>query len=430
MVVFWFRRDLRLDDNTGLLAALASGKPVLPIFIFDKNILNELPATDARVSFIARSLDQIQETLQKFGSSLAVFHDTPESVFRKLAETEPIEAVYTNEDYEPYARHREATISGLLSEAGIQFRTFKDQVVFSPVEILKDDGLPYVVYTPYSRKWIASFEANPPKVYHLPENPAFARHDFPYLTLGDIGFQRSDIQVPPFNLSRELVNEYGQTRDFPEKSTSRLGPHLRFGTVSVRQAARLAYESESKTLLSELIWREFFMQILWHLPHTATRSFRPDYDGIQWRNDPAEFDRWKNGETGIPIVDAGMRELNTTGFMHNRVRMIVASFLCKNLLIDWRWGEAYFAMKLLDYDMSANVGNWQWAAGSGVDAAPYFRVFNPQTQALKFDPLARYIRKWVPELDSLEYPMPMVDLKTSRERAIATYKRALSSDPG
>jgi deoxyribodipyrimidine photo-lyase len=309
---------------------------------------------------------------------------------------------------------------------GIGFKKVKDQVIFASNEILKDDGKPYVVYTPYSKKWLTLFEIKPPTTDELPINPLFASHDFPFLSLTDIGFKPAMVKVPEFDISNTLLSQYPDTRNFPNLETSKVGPHLRFGTISIRKLALLAHKIGARTFLGELIWREFFMQILAHFPHTAVRSFKPEYDRIPWKNDPDNFKKWQTGQTGIPIVDAGMRELNATGFMHNRVRMITASFLCKNLLVDWRWGEAYFAMKLLDYEMASNVGNWQWAAGSGVDAAPYFRVFNPQTQAEKFDPGLHYIKKWVPELETFDYPTPIVDVKQSRELAISTYKKALS----
>lgn len=425
MVLFWFRRDLRMHDNTALNAAIATGEPVLPLFIFDSSILSELPRTDARVTFIHDQLEQINNRLREFNSSVAIFHGTPSEIFAELLERHKPKAVFTNEDYEPYAIKRDNEVENLLNAGGVSFHRFKDQVMFAKSEIVKDDGKPYVVFTPYSKKWLAAFRETEIKTTDLPNRPSFVKHTYPFLTLEQIGFERSEIKIPEFSLEDFVVARYDATRDYPAQKTTRLGPHLRFGTVSIREIAK-EVAPRNATLLTELIWREFFMQILFHFPHTTTKSFRPEYDAVPWRNDIAEFESWKNGTTGIPIVDAGMRELHATGFMHNRVRMIVASFLCKNLLIDWRWGEAYFAEKLLDYELASNVGNWQWAAGSGVDAAPYFRVFNPNAQAEKFDSKADYIRKWVPEFDSLTYPQPMVDLKASRERAIATYKQALS----
>ncbi len=425
MNIFWFRRDLRLDDNHGLFQALSDGG-VLPVFIFDPNILSELPKDDARVTFIARLLQDMNRELHKHGRSLAIFHDEPETVFRKLISENTIEAVYTNHDYEPYATKRDAAIEKLLNENGIAFKTYKDQVIFEKNEMVKTDGTPYVVYTPYSNKWKEQLRQADLKTYQSKELLSNCIvHDYPFLDLDNIGFKKSEIEIPEFDLSKDLIEDYEATRNFPEKATTKLGAYLRFGAVSIRQIVRKAGAAHNKTFLSELIWREFFMQILWHFPQTSTQSFRPKYDNISWRHSEKDFKKWCEGQTGYPIVDAGMRELNATGFMHNRVRMIAASFLCKHLLIDWRWGEAYFAEKLLDYEQSSNVGNWQWAAGSGVDAAPYFRIFNPAEQIRKFDKNLHYIKKWVPELETFDYPEPMVDHKEARERCLKVYKAAV-----
>lgn len=431
IAVFWFRRDLRLSDNKGFMEALNSGLSVLPLFIFDSEILEKLPKNDARVNFLHNTLQNMRSTLQKeHNSGIALYHGRPTTVFTKLMETYTVEAVYTNHDYEPYARVRDSEISNLLKARGVSLKTFKDQVIFEKEEVIKDDGNPYVVYTPYKNKWKSLFNAS-----HLEPFPSeehfdglIRQTDLPNISLKDMGFEASDIKVPPYTVSPSLINNYEATRNFPakENGTSRLGPHLRFGTVSVRSMMKKAIAEENEIFWSELIWREFFMQILWHFPHTKDKAFRPKYDRIVWRNNEEEFNRWKNGTTGYAFVDAGMRELNATGFMHNRVRMLVASFLCKHLLIDWRWGEAYFAEKLLDYDMSANVGNWQWAAGSGVDAAPYFRIFNPMTQIDKFDKQKEYINHWVPDLQELTYPEKMVDHKMARERCLKTYKEAVA----
>ncbi len=427
MTVFWFRRDLRLDDNAALYHALQSGEEVLPIFIFDPEILDQLPKTDARVGFIHELLSKIDATLQSHGRSLAVFHDTAESVFTRLLNEQPLTAVYANHDYEPYARKRDAAVSRLLKEKGVRFKTCKDQVIFEKSEVVKDDGAPYVVYTPYSRKWKQLFAAAPLPRYE--SNTALDRvalHSYPFLSLEAIGFTPSPIRVPDFTLTEELIDRYADRRNFPAvDGTSGLGPHLRFGSVSVRDIVRKAIASQQETFLNELIWREFFMQILWHFPHTPQKAFRERYDLVPWEENDDHFQKWCEGKTGYPIVDAGMRELNATGRMHNRVRMITASFLCKHLLIDWRRGEAYFAEKLLDYEQASNVGNWQWAAGSGVDAAPYFRIFNPEEQIKKFDSERRYVRKWVPELGTDRYPKPIVDHKEAREKALATYKAAV-----
>ncbi|WDO11790.1 DNA photolyase family protein [Flavobacterium sp. WW92] len=425
MNIFWFRRDLRLEDNRGLWEALSADE-TLPIFIFDKNILPELPEDDARVTFISQLLEKIQNQLEKTGKSLAIFYDKPENIFTKLISENPIKAVYTNHDYEPYARTRDSEIKNLLKSKNIAFHTFKDQVIFEKSEVVKEDGTPYVVYTPYSKKWKENLRDKP--IDSFPSEKKMRQivhHSYPFLTLKDIGFLKSTIPVEDFNTSDTVIENYKETRDFPSiDGTSHLSPHLRFGAVSIRKIVKKALLHKKDTFLNELIWREFFMQILWHFPNTVTESFRPKYDHIKWRNNENEFKKWCKGNTGYPIVDAGMRQLNATGNMHNRVRMIVASFLCKHLLIDWRWGEAYFAEKLLDYEQSSNIGNWQWAAGSGVDAAPYFRIFNPSEQVKKFDKDFKYIKKWVPEFQELTY-VPIVDHKEARERCLKVYKEAV-----
>jgi len=427
MNVFWFRRDLRIEDNYGFFEVLQNSDSVLPVFIFDPAILDELNKDDARVSFINELLANIHSKLQEKGKYLAIFFDSPVTVFEKLASENKIDTVYTNHDYEPYARKRDLAVYQVLKKFGIEFKTCKDQVIFEKDEIVKDDGLPYAVFTPYARKWRARLSRFTPT--HYPSEKfldKIAGHHYPFLSLSDIGFKTAPILVPPADDSIEMIRNYAQSRNFPELKTSHLGPHLRFGALSIRKIVSLAMEQNNQTFLNELIWREFFMQILWHFPKTIRKSFKPKYDHIQWRNNEAEFEKWCAGKTGYPFVDAGMRELNATGFMHNRVRMITASFLCKHLLIDWRWGETYFAQKLLDYEQASNVGNWQWAAGSGVDAAPYFRIFNPSEQTKKFDKDLNYIRKWIPELDKGSYPEPIVDHKFARERCLQVYKKALS----
>ncbi|WP_447636787.1 cryptochrome/photolyase family protein [Flavobacterium microcysteis] len=426
MNIFWFRRDLRLEDNRALFEALSEDR-TLPIFIFDKNILSELPKNDSRVTYISELLENIQATLKQNHKSLAVFYDDPLEVFKKLiSENAEITAVYTNHDYEPYAQKRDAEIGTFLKSKDIAFRTFKDQVIFEKEEVIKEDGKPYVVFTPYSRKWKEHFNERLTESYASEKKlDQIVQHSYPFLSLKEIGFEKSKIKVDDYDVSGTLIEKYAETRDFPGlDGTSHLSPHLRFGAVSIRKIVKTAIKYRKETFLNELIWREFFMQILWHFPNTVTESFRPKYDHIQWRNNEAEFQNWCEGTTGYPIVDAGMRQLNTTGTMHNRVRMIVASFLCKHLLIDWRWGEAYFAEKLLDYEQSSNIGNWQWAAGSGVDAAPYFRIFNPSEQVKKFDTDFKYIRKWVPEFEQLDY-MPIIDHKEARERCLEVYKKAV-----
>ena len=428
--LFWFRRDLRLQDNCGLYHALNSGKKVLPIFIFDEAILSRLPNNDARVSFLHQELTNINTQLRELGTSLAVFHGKPLVIFEQLLEKYSVETVFTNHDYEPYALQRDAGIKTLLTSKNIGFKTYKDQVIFERNEIVKKDGTAYKVYTPYSKKWLEAFHHNGIQFFPSEKklNGLLQTTEQPFLSLAAIGFQPSSIKVASYRVSPELIDAYEENRNFPAKdSTSRLGTHLRFGTVSVREMVAKASKSNNIVFLKELIWREFFMQILWHYPHTTKDSFKPQYDRILWRNNEEEFQKWCAGETGYPLVDAGMRELNLTGFMHNRVRMLVGSFLCKHLLIDWRWGEAYFAEKLHDYEQSSNVGNWQWVAGCGVDAAPYFRIFNPTTQIQKFDKDLNYIKKWVPDFQELSYPTQIVDHKMARERCLTTYKEALNN---
>jgi deoxyribodipyrimidine photo-lyase len=427
MNIFWFRRDLRLDDNTGLFHALNSGEEVLPIFIFDKKILSQLEKDDARVTFIHNQLSKIQAELQKINKSLAVFHGNPEEVFKELINQNKIKVVYTNHDYEPYARNRDKEIYKLLSEKYIEFKTCKDQVIFEKNEVVKDNGTPYVVYTPYSIRWKLLFKSIKLANYNSEDYiKKITNHSYPFLSLESMGFTKSKIAPPNYDVSENLITNYEATRNFPATNkTSYLGVYLRFGAVSIRKMIAKAIAIQNETFLKELIWREFFMQILWHFPHTKNESFKSKYDAIAWDNNEEHFNKWCEGKTGYPFVDAGMRELNATGHMHNRVRMIVASFLCKHLLIDWRWGESYFAQKLLDYELASNVGNWQWSAGSGVDAAPYFRIFNPMEQIKKFDKDLIYIKKWIPEFDTLEYPQPIIDHKIARERCLKVYKEAV-----
>lgn len=427
MTIFWFRRDLRVTDNTGLHEALTSGDDVLPIFIFDKNILDDLPKDDVRVTFIHNLITDINTELKKHKKSLAVFHGKPEQVFKDLIKDNEVKAVYTNHDYEPYARKRDEGIQKFLQKEDIEFKTFKDQVIFEKSEVAKNDGSPYVMYTPYKNRWREEFKKGSvetfPSEKHLDK---IGTHKYPFMSLKDIGFTKSDIEIPDYDISKKLVDNYADTRNLPAvKGTSRIDHHLRFGSVSIREAVKKVAGNTHETYLNELIWREFFMQILWHFPHTVNKSFKPEYDKIKWRNNEKEFKAWCEGKTGYPMVDAGMRQLNSTGYMHNRVRLVTASFLCKHLLIDWRWGEAYFAEKLLDFEQSNNVGNWQWSAGSGVDASPYFRVFNPTEQAKKFDKNNEYIKKWVPEFEDENYK-PIVNHEEARERAITTYKKALA----
>ena len=427
--LFWFRRDLRLHDNVALYHALQSEEKILPIFIFDIDILEKIPKNDARISFIHKELNIMNEHLQSFEAGINMFHGNPKEVFQSLIEKYHIVKVFTNHDYEPYAIKRDLEIKELLASNTIEFHTYKDQVIFERNEITKKDGTPYVVYTPYSKKWMEAYHINAQKNYPSEDllSEFYSSVKPTVLTLDDIGFTETRIPIKNYIYNSRIINEYEETRNFPAlDNTSKLGPHLRFGTVSVRQMASRADAQENKIFLKELIWREFFMQILWHFPQTHKDSFKSKYDRINWRNNEEEFKKWCNGTTGYPMVDAGMRQLNETGFMHNRVRMLVGSFLCKHLLIDWRWGEAYFAEKLHDYEMSSNVGNWQWVAGTGVDASPYFRIFNPTSQIQKFDKELKYIQKWVPDFQELTYPTPMVEHKFARERCLKVYKEALA----
>lgn len=421
IVVFWFRRDLRLSDNTALYHALKSGKAVLPVFVFDIDILEKLEnKQDARVEFIYNTIASIKAELHTFGSDLEVYYNTPQKAFEHIIKKYRIKAVYTNTDYEPNAIKRDAAIAAHLAENTIEFNTFKDQVIFEKDEILNETGKPYRVYTPYKNKWLSKLASAP--IQPFPSETLV--HNFiktaptPMPTLAALGFEKTSITIPPIHIVRKTIQEYDKTRDFPfiENGTSLLGIHFRFGTISVREKVLKAMPLNA-VWLSELIWREFFMQILYHFPSVLTESFQPKFNVLQWRTSEDDFKKWCDGQTGYPLVDAGMRELNQTGHMHNRVRMVVASFLTKHLFIDWRWGEAYFAGKLLDYDASANNGNWQWAAGTGADAQPYFRIFNPIAQQQRFDPEFIYIKKWVPEFGTSSYIQPIIEHKTAVERA-------------
>ena len=431
--IFWFRRDLRLEDNVGLYHALYQAKQkgykVLPLFIFDKTILDKLEdKNDRRVDFIHRTIMNMQSELVEKGKSIWIENDQPINVFNNYLKKYKVTGVYTNHDYEPLAIERDAEIKSLLEKNNIEFHNFKDQVIFEKDEVIKDDGKPYTIYTPYANKWRTYWAGHVPKIH-----PSIKLMDYfidskplPIPSLKQMGFNTTDLTVPPIQWDANLVKKYTDQRNFPAiKGTTQLSVHLRFGTISVRQLA-LATQTINSTFFNELIWRDFYHMILWHFPQVGKgKSFKAQYDFIEWRNNEKEFQAWCDGQTGYPIVDAGMRELNTTGFMHNRVRMIVASFLTKHLLIDWRWGEGYFAQKLLDFDLAANNGGWQWASGSGCDAAPYFRVFNPRLQTEKFDKDLKYIRKWIPELDSLSYPKPIVVHEEARVRVLAAYAKAL-----
>lgn len=427
--ICWLRRDLRLDDHAALYHALRGKYPVLLVFIFDKTILAKLnDPKDARVTFIHQCLVDLQNQLIKRGASLCIKHDEPAHAWRELLSEYKIKAVYTNHDYEPYARERDEELAKIFQQNKVDFFTFKDQVIFEKNEVVKADAKPYTIFTPYYNSWLKKldtfyYQAYPTEKYFA---NLYQTSAIPLPTLEDIGFQRSSIAVPALNFGQKLES-YERLRDFPsEEATTRVGIHLRFGTLSIRKAVKTALAKKANKWLSELVWRDFYMMILWHFPETVDHAFKPDYDRIKWRNNEQEFDAWCKGETGYPLVDAGMRQLNETGFMHNRVRMVVASFLCKHLLIDWRWGEAYFAEKLLDYEQASNVGGWQWACGCGNDAAPYFRVFNPELQLKKFDPKMKYVFRWAPEYQGALSPVPIVDHSFARERVLREFKRALA----
>lgn len=426
--ICWLRRDLRLDDQAALYHALKSKNKVLVLFIFDENILSKLAhKNDARVTFIHQTLVKLNLELQKHGSTLLVEYGKPEQIWPALLKRYKVAAVYINHDYEPYARERDDNVAEYFRSEGVAFKAYKDQVIFEKGEVVKADGQPYTVFTPYYKAWlkklthfyISPYPIKPYLNNLLPLAP------LPILALEEMGFEQATCEFPDMNFEQQL-QRYASDRDMPAlDATTHIGLHLRFGTLSSRQAVREGLEQKAHKWVSELVWRDFYAMILWHFPHTATQAFKPQYDKIAWRNNETEFAAWCEGKTGYPLVDAGMRQLNATGFMHNRVRMVVASFLCKHLLIDWRWGEAYFAERLLDYDSASNVGGWQWACGSGNDAAPYFRVFNPELQLQKFDPKMEYVYKWAPEYKGLDFPRPIVDHAFARDRALKAYKKAL-----
>ena len=426
--IFWFRRDLRFIDNHGLFQALTQSKIVNPIFIFDENITKKLDTNDHRLAFIKSQLNNLNKELIKFNSSLNIYYGTPVKIFEKIISENSIDTVFWNKDYEPYAIKRDKEIEKLLKSNNIKSFSFKDQVIFEEREVVKNDGTPYVVYTPYSKKWMEKF-SNKDVKHFKSESFLSKTKKLKKLTTNTKTFDinKSNIKPPKVNFNNDIIKNYERDRNTPEiDGTSKLGLHLRFGTKSIRSLVKKSNLSQNKTFLKELIWREFFMQILWHFPETTTQCFKSKYEKIKWRNNMDEFNAWCKGKTGYPIVDAGMRELNKTGFMHNRVRMITASFLCKHLLIDWRIGEKYFASKLFDYEQSSNIGNWQWVAGCGVDAAPYFRIFNPHEQQKKFDKEYRYIKKWISEYDTTKYPQEIVNHKLARERCLKAYKEAVS----
>lgn len=429
VIVFWFRRDLRIEDNAGLSQALDTGIPVLPVFIFDSTILERLEDPyDRRVDYIHQALSGLKKELQKYGSGLHTFYGKPADAFRELTRSYTIESVYTNRDYEPGARNRDQEIKQLLQAQNIPFYDYKDQVIFEQDEIIKPDGLPYTVYTPYSKKWIGSLKPEHYREHPMSYGNLYPMHSPRIPALSSMGFQRTDIVFCKPVLQEDIVCGYGKYRDYPGlDQTTKLGTALRFGTISIRKCVAFAVQ-HSPVWLSELVWREFFMQILYHFPGVVDRSFKSRYDLIEWRNDETEYMYWCSGKTGYAIVDAGMNQLNQTGYMHNRVRMIAASFLCKHLLIDWRWGEAYFAQKLNDYDLASNNGNWQWVAGCGCDAVPYFRIFNPQLQTRRFDQDMSYIKKWNPQYEKCT-PDFIISHTAARQRALEVYQRALRPTP-
>ncbi len=421
--IFWFRRDLRIEDNTALNEALLRSKKVLPLFIFDEQIVNGLPPDDPRINYIYDNLYTINQSIKSNNSSILCIKGNTVNVWKELIRSYSIECVYVNKDYEPYARMRDAEIEKLLLANGVEFLSFKDQVIHEENEVLKENGTPYTVFTPYKNKWLKIYKSILPTVTHGYQN--LIQKIIPFPSLDELGFKKSSINVKEYNLSQ--IHSYSENRDFPDlDSTSYLSPHLRFGTVSIRMIISVLKPSD-QVFMSELIWREFFMQILFHFPNVVTQNFKSKYDGIRWLNNEVDFEKWCQGKTGYPLVDAGMRQLNKTGYMHNRVRMVTAGFLCKHLLIDWRFGEAYFAKKLLDFELSSNNGNWQWAAGTGCDAAPYFRIFNPIEQLKKFDKNEIYIKRWIPELGTDAYPDPIIEHKYARNRALETYKMGLNN---
>ncbi len=429
LTIFWFRRDLRLEDNVGLFHALSGPGKVLPIFIFDKEILEDLPKKDPRIEFILDRLSDINQKLEAVSSSIKVIHDTPREAFESLINELDIGTVYTNRDYEPYAAERDEDINNLLESNGIEFKSYQDHLIFEPGEVLKDDGSPYTVYTPFSRKWkyhLESKESHPVKSEALISN--FLERSAEELPkIESLGFEKSGIKVREIELDPARVKEYENTRDYPSKEGGTYaGPHLRFGTYGIRTILKKSESSD--TLRNELIWREFFTHILFHFPRVVGNSFKRNWDQIKWENDPEKVKAWKEGKTGFPMVDAGIRELNRTGYMHNRVRMITANFLVKLLRVDWRVGEAYFAEKLLDFELASNNGNWQWSAGSGCDAAPYFRIFNPETQIAKFDPKHGYIKKWIPEFGTPDYPAPIIDYSKERSNSLSFFESYLKKN--
>lgn len=472
----WFRRDLRADDQAALYHALRECQAVHAVFVFDREILDTLPRADRRVEFIRESLVELDATLRALSGKpeggLIVLHGAARDEIPALAQALDVQAVFTNHDDEPQALDRDSAVRTALAAQGRDFRTFKDHVIFERSEVLTQSGTPYTVFTPYKNAWLRKLtpfylQAYPiaPRTQRLAARPAEYARAVP--TLAELGFTPGvlDTQaLPPGSSGAQRLFEdflgrmdrYGTARDFPAvKGPSYLSVHQRFGTISPRLLARTAHaraqagSEGAMAWLNELIWRDFYFQILYHRPEAAARSFKPAYDAIQWETGPeaeALFQAWCEGRTGYPLVDAAMAQLNQTGYMHNRLRMVAASFLVKDLGIDWRWGERYFAEKLNDFDLAANNGGWQWASSSGCDAQPYFRIFNPVSQSQKFDAEGKFIRRYLPQLADLPnaalhapwlakplvlqaagvvlgqtYPLPVVDHDTARQRTLQRY---------